>query len=73
MLNLQSSGRIERLIRTLREGAVKKRGSNIEAILKKIMNMYNNTFHSDIKCVPQEAMRQVCDSKLIVRNSRNGS
>lgn len=52
----KSNGRIERVIRTIREAIIKQQCDvRDEKALRSIQNAYNDTFHSGIKCSPNEA------------------
>lgn len=55
----QSNGRVERMIRTLREGLCKIKTGNTTEKLENICKVYNGTYHSAIKCSPIEAWRDI--------------
>lgn len=54
----ESNGRIERAIRTIREGVYKLQGQvdDIDRAVEQVIEKYNKTYHSAIKCTPQEAV-----------------
>lgn len=49
-----SNGRVERAIRTIREGLLKAKGENISEKLQIVVQSYNNTWHKAIKMTPEE-------------------
>lgn len=51
----RSNGRVERVIRTLREGLAKYKEGSIENRISRLIGIYNNSFHSAIGCTPREA------------------
>jgi hypothetical protein len=52
----RSNGRVERLIGTIREGLVKNDSIlGMEEKTEKIIESYNKTYHTAIKCTPNEA------------------
>ena len=53
-----SNGRIERAIRTIREGVFKLEDRNIGNCIEKVIEIYNNTYHSGIRCTPREAVEE---------------
>jgi hypothetical protein len=68
----KSNGRVERVIRTLREGLLKVGEGNLSERLETVVRKYNSTYHSAIKCAPVEAW----DDKTgiaQVENGRNGA
>ncbi|KAM0675564.1 hypothetical protein GVAV_000930 [Gurleya vavrai] len=52
----KANGRIERFIGTIREMFYKTNGMNIKEKIDKVISVYNNTYHSAIKCTPFKAM-----------------
>lgn len=66
----RSNGRIERLLRTIRETLAKNEISDLESNIIKTIKEYNNTYHSAIGCTPEEAKNNEDFSDLIVRNSK---
>ena len=67
----RSNGRIERVIRTIREGLLKAGGNDIETKLAEVIQKYNNTFHRAIGKTPKEAVMEE-DTDLVVSNSKYG-
>jgi hypothetical protein len=55
----RSNGRVERVIRTVREAILKRGCKTQEEELLKIEDLYNNTYHSAIKCTPSEAWNDI--------------
>lgn len=51
-----SNGRIERAIRTIREGIFKMKNKDIGIATSEVIKKYNRTYHSGIKCTPEEAV-----------------
>ena len=70
----RSNGRVERVIETLREGLVKNKGTrkSISDRLREIVEAYNETYHSAIKCTPAEAWGENKE-KARIENSKEGS
>lgn len=66
----QSNGRVERAIRTIRDGLVKNKVGSIEERLERIVEGYNETYHEGIKCTPEEAWNN--QEKAMIQNSRQG-
>ena len=66
----RSNGRVERAIRTIREGLIKSKG-DLNTKLTKLVQDDNNTYHSAIRCTPAEAWN---DSTGIaqIENSKQG-
>jgi hypothetical protein len=60
----QSNGRVERAIRTVRNGLRKIKG-NIKNVLSKVVKAYNNTIHRGIMMSPNEAFRQENWNKIL--------
>ena len=52
----KSNGRVEQIIGTIREGLAKDKKGTIADRLNRIITAYNDTYHSGIKCTPNEAM-----------------
>ena len=52
----RSNGRVERVIRTIREGLAKDKEGTISERMKRIIAAYNDTYHAGIKCTPREAL-----------------
>ncbi|MGL5708994.1 MAG: DDE-type integrase/transposase/recombinase, partial [Aeromonas sp.] len=65
----KSNGRIERLIRTIREGLAKKGCEINEENLREVIRKYNNSYHEGIGRTPMEAIKKG-GLDLIVANSR---
>jgi hypothetical protein len=51
----KSDGRVERAIRTLREGPAMDKSGTLEERVGRIEERYNNTYHTAIKRMPNEA------------------
>lgn len=68
-----SNGRVERLLRTIREGLAKIEDGNVENNIGKLISSYNNTYHSGIKCTPSEAKDSDNETGLIEQNSKFSS
>lgn len=66
-----SNGRIERVLRTLRDAIIKNREGDIKDTLDVIVEAYNNSFHSGIKCTPNEAWYDYSGIARI-ENSKDG-
>lgn len=67
----RSNGRVERVIRTIREGLLKSGDGNIKTNLENVILKYNNTLHKAIGRTPNEAI--VNDNvDLQVNNSKFG-
>lgn len=68
----QSNGRVERAIRTIRDGLAKHRAKPMETELEEILRAYNDTYHEGIKCTPNEAWND--ESGIVtIENSKLGS
>lgn len=50
----RSNGRVERAIRTIREGLLEVRNDNLENKLKEVVRSYNRPYYSAIKYTPDE-------------------
>lgn len=50
----RSNGRVEQNIGTIREGLMKDTNDTLEERVRRITEPYNNTYHSGIKCTPNE-------------------
>jgi hypothetical protein len=61
----RSNGRVERVIRTIREGLYKVKEGSLEERLKRIICGYNDTYHSGIKCTPGEALSKKIDGAMV--------
>lgn len=66
-----SNGRIERVIKTVRDALFKNKGENIEEDIESIVRAYNNTYHTGIKCTPEEAWYDY-SGKAQIENSKLG-
>lgn len=55
----QSNGRIERVIRTIRDGLMKCNTVDIYQKIKEVEETYNNCYHVGIKCTPSEALNDI--------------
>lgn len=70
----QSNGRVERVIRTIREALVKiERGQPLEEKLREIEEGYNNKYHKGVKCAPNGAWENGDTEELRERNSKDGA
>lgn len=67
----QRNGRIERVIRTMREGIYKTKGENFNDVIDKVLSSYNNTYHSAIRCTPQQALSCFEKYKVLENNMYN--
>lgn len=65
-----SNGRIERVIRTIREGMMKNGDPYSRDKLDNVIGSYNNSFHKGLGMSPLEAIEKVTET--IVNNSRYG-
>ncbi|KAF9752815.1 Transposon Tf2-9 polyprotein, partial [Nosema granulosis] len=55
-----SNGRIERAIRTIRDSVFKQSTNGVietEVAVKSAVNIYNKTYHSGLRCTPNEAIK----------------
>ncbi|KAM0686624.1 hypothetical protein COBT_002152 [Conglomerata obtusa] len=68
----RSNGRVERVLSSIREANVKSQISNFNDRLLDIVEKYNHTYHSSIKCTPKEAFTNYFDIKLQERNLESG-
>ncbi|KAF9758258.1 hypothetical protein NGRA_3191, partial [Nosema granulosis] len=69
----RSNGRIERAIRTIRESVFKQGGKFTEEMVVNAVRGYNQTFHSAIKCTPEEAKEDAeVNEELRLENSQEG-
>ncbi|KAM0685102.1 hypothetical protein COBT_003689, partial [Conglomerata obtusa] len=50
------NGRVERVIRTIREGIYKAKGETLEIKIRNTTNAYNRTWHFAINMTPEEAI-----------------
>ncbi|KAI5168423.1 hypothetical protein PAEPH01_0115 [Pancytospora epiphaga] len=67
------NGRVERVIRTIRDGAVRLKNSmSLEDSLRKIELAYNDTLHSGIGMSPNEAWNDITGT-INKANSRDGT
>lgn len=55
----RSNGRVERVIRTLRESLLKAGEGLLKDKLENVIIKYNHTYHSAIKCTPEEAWNDI--------------
>jgi transposase InsO family protein len=53
----RSNGRVERVIRTLKDLMIKDKGETLEGKVERATQIYNSTYHSSIKCTPIEAWK----------------
>jgi len=67
----RSNGRVERVIRTLREGLVKNKEGEFEERLKNVVGKYNWTYHSAIRCSPREAWEDKSGVAQVQNNGKN--
>ncbi len=67
----RSNGRVERAIRTIRDGLIKNQTGTILERLDVVLKKYNNSYHSGIKCTPSEAFRD-STGKAMIENSCKG-
>ncbi|KAM0684878.1 hypothetical protein COBT_003913, partial [Conglomerata obtusa] len=63
-----SKGRIERVIRTIREGIYKATKDTIVNKVRMALNAYNRTYHEAIKMTPREAIK---DKRNDLENSNS--
>lgn len=68
----RSNGRVERVIGSLRESLKKLRGGKLEERVIDVVNAYNNTYHSSIKCTPYEAFDDYMNVELGNLNNDEG-
>lgn len=67
----KSNGRVERAIRTIRDGLLKSNRNSLNEKLAHVVNSYNKTYHKAIKMTPFEAIKGD-DDQLVVENSKYG-
>lgn len=67
----KSNGRIERVIRTVREGLIKCKLNDIKEKIKYVAIRYNESFHAGIKCSPIEALEDISGIANL-ENSKEG-
>lgn len=67
----ESNGRIERAIRTIRDGLLKSNKDRIADKLVQVINTYNGSYHEAIKRTPLEAIVGN-DEDLLIENSKYG-
>lgn len=67
----RNNGRVERMIRTIRDSLTKNKVDNLEIGLQEIEKSYNNTYHHGIKCTPHEAYRDFSGIAAL-ENSKEG-
>jgi hypothetical protein len=69
-----SNGRVERVIRTIREAMVKMKGLELGLLktIKVIQDVYNETFHQGIGMTPEEAWNKKESEKLKYANQKGG-
>lgn len=67
----RSNGRVERVIGTIRERLEKVKEGKLEERIARICENYNQTYHSALKCTPEEAWKEDPD-EVMLRNSRLG-
>lgn len=63
----RSNGRIERVIRTIREQLLKMKGESYESF-NNVIDKYNQTYHAGIKCSPVEALNDVSGQARMENN-----
>lgn len=68
----RSNGRVERIIRTVREGIMKSNEPILADKIKDTIRKYNRTYHTGIKMTPLQAMKSQ-GIELLEANSRYGS
>lgn len=68
----RSNGRVERVIRTIRDGLLKAGDGTIEDKVKMVVEKYNRTYHAGIKLSPEEAIRKQNEVGLMLINSKCG-
>ena len=54
----RSNGRVERVIRTIRELLGKSNHGELEKNLTNVVHRYNNTYHRSIECTTKEAFEK---------------
>ncbi|KAM0685034.1 hypothetical protein COBT_003757, partial [Conglomerata obtusa] len=63
-----SNGRVERVIRTIREGIMKAEGKTLFERCKITTKAYNMSYHDAIKMTPMEAIKETKDVLEIVNS-----
>ncbi|KAI5151978.1 hypothetical protein ENBRE01_2475 [Enteropsectra breve] len=51
----RSNGRVERVIRSIRDGLERMKEGTIRERVERIVEIYNNSYHAAIRCAPKEA------------------
>lgn len=67
----RSNGRVERVIRTIREGLLKSDKQDITEKVNNTIGKYNTTYHSAIKMTPTQAIK-TGGTEILAYNSRYG-
>ncbi|ELQ74545.1 LTR Retrotransposon [Trachipleistophora hominis] len=67
----KSNGRVERVIRTVREAIEKMELNEMGKAIKEVEDRYNKTYHAGIKCTPEEAWKDITGIAA-VENSKDG-
>lgn len=69
----RSNGRVDRVIRTIRDGVVKLGGDmSLKRKIEVITEKYNRMYHVGIKCFPLEAIKE-SRWEAVVNNTSEGS
>lgn len=72
MEDRRANGRVERVIRTIRDGFFKLgNGMAFDDKSRKIVIAYNKTYHVGIKCTPYEVLKEA-KYEAVVQNSKRG-
>ncbi|KAF9758263.1 hypothetical protein NGRA_3187 [Nosema granulosis] len=67
-----SNGRVERIIRTLRESILKNKKRSFKEKVEDAVHVYNNSYHMDIQCSPIEAGKDQ-SGKVMIENGPQGN
>ncbi|MGL5708896.1 MAG: hypothetical protein ACRDDF_11645, partial [Aeromonas sp.] len=65
----RSNGRIERVIRTIRDALLKNDEVDLHKRLYQVIGSYNRSYHTGIKCSPQDALKDISG----IANQENSS
>ncbi|KAI5170493.1 hypothetical protein PAEPH01_1479 [Pancytospora epiphaga] len=67
----RSNGRVERVIGSIREVLMKNDKETLNERVKRIIETYNNTYQTAIKCTPVEACLDAT-GQVVITNSSEG-
>nr|AHW68394.1 hypothetical protein NP_09H07 [Nosema pernyi] len=67
-----SNGRVERIIRTIRDSVLKSKKDLFEDKIKEAVEIYNSSFHAGVKCTPIEAAEDKSGT-VMIENSPDGT